>query len=1020
MKFTDLFITRPVLACVVSFFILLVGFNAYEQLGIRKYPKIEDAAITVSTSYVGASADLVQGFITTPTQQAIASAEGIAYITSTSSSGLSTVVAHIRPDYSADKALTEIVAKAAEIRGELPDGAKDPVITKGNQEGTALMYLSFSHPSMAPEEITDYLKRVVQPQLATIEGMGEVQFFGARNFAMRIWLDPTRMAAYNITAAEVNSALLRNNFLSTAGETRDQLSVTQVKADTNLTSISEFENIVLRNEGDRLVRIKDIAQVSLSADSFDMSAFTAGEPAVMLGISPTPGANPLDVAKLVRKEMSKIQQQVPDGMIAGISYDVSLFIESSIKEVLSTLLEASLIVVVVVFLFLGQLRSVIIPVVAIPLSLVGTLFLIWMLGYSINLLTLLALVLCIGLVVDDAIVVVENIHRHIEEGHSPKQAALMGAREIAMPVISMTLTLAAVYAPLGFLAGLTGTLFKEFAFTLAGSVIISGIIALTLSPMMCSKLLTQTGHQGFAGRIDDAFERLMAKYKKLLRGNLQYRLVTLVFAILILLTIPPLMMVSQSELAPNEDEGFMLIISSAPQYSNLAYMEQNTRQFEPIYQQFPEYQSSFLLNSGANVGDTFGGMLLKDWSERERSIFDMQQELQDKINTIPGINAFVILLPPLPGSGGGAAVQLVIKSVADHKQLAQVSEQLLEAARNSGLFMFIDSDLKFSKPELQVSIDRDKAAQLGISMEAIGTTLSTLLGEGEINRFALSGRSYKVIAQSVAESRNDKDWLGRYYLRTASGGQVPLSAVITIDTIVQPKSLNQFQQLNAVKLEGAPAQGVSLGDALDFLNQQAESLLPAGFQLDYDGQSRQYYQEGGQLYGIFFISLIAIYLVLAAQFESFRDPFVILVSVPLSICGALIPIALGFASLNIYSQIGLITLIGLISKHGILIVEFANRLTQQGYKVQEAVIEAATVRLRPVLMTTAAMVLGVMPLIFASGAGAVSRYNIGLVIATGMTIGTLFTLFVVPVMYSYLAREHKPVEEVSQVPLTAG
>ncbi len=1008
MKFTDLFIKRPVLASVVSLFILLVGFNSFEQLDIREFPKIEEATVTVQTIYVGASAELVQGFITTPTQQAIASAEGIAYITSSSRGGVSSVTAHIEPDYNADEALTEIIAKAAEIRSQMPDEAKDPVITKGSDRGGALMYVAYDHAGMSAEQMTDYLLRIVQPQLATLDGVGEVAVYGGRNFAMRIWLDPDRMAARNITSVEVLEAIRANNFLSTAGEIRGQFVIAQVRANTDLQTVAEFENIVIRSEGDTLLRIRDVGTVALSSENFDSSASGGGKSFVVTGISPTPGANPLSVAKRVRQELEAVREQAPEGFNVEVKYDVSEFIEASINEVLTTLAEASVIVILVVFLFLGQIRSVIIPVVTIPLSLVGTLFLIWWLGYSINLLTLLALVLCIGLVVDDAIVVVENIHRHIEEGHSPFDASIMGAREIAMPVISMTLTLAAVYAPLGFLTGITGTLFREFAFTLAGSVIISGVVALTLSPMMCAKFLRPDEPAGLARRIDDAFEKLMAVYKRALTSSMQFRPVTLVFALLILLTIPFLMLASQSELAPNEDKGVLFVPIQVPDYASLAYVEKYTRDIDPIFRQFPEYEGSFLFNNGANVGDSFGGVLFKPWDERDRGIFEIQPQMQAMLDQIPGIRTFVFAFPALPGGGGGAQVQVVIKSISDYRLLAQVTDQLLQEARNSGLFMFINSDLKFSKPELRIAIDRDKAAQLGLSMQEIGTTLSLLLGESDINRFALQGRSYKVIAQANEQARYDESWLGRYHVRAKSGEQIPLSTVVKVSTTIQPPVLNQFQQLNAAKLEGAPAEGVSLGEALAFLQEKAGEILPAGFMLDYDGQSRQFFEEGGSLYVIFIISLIAIYLVLAAQFESFRAPFIILVSVPLSICGALIPIALGFATLNIYSQIGLITLIGLISKHGILIVEFANRLQSEGWSSDDAVIEAAAVRLRPVLMTTAAMVLGVVPLILASGAGAVSRNNMGLVIAMGMTVGTLFTLFVVPVFYSYLGARTAP------------
>jgi len=1006
VKFTDLYIRRPVLASVISLFILLLGFNSLSQLSIREYPEIEIAIVTVQTRYIGANQELIQGFITTPIQQAISSAEGISYITSSSSNGMSTIVANIQPGYSTDAVLTEIMAKSAEVRGELPPEAEDPVITKGNAGGNALMYLRFKNPNMSVAQLTDYVVRVVQPQLITLEGVGGADIFGGRFFAMRIWLDPTRMVAFDVTAPEIANALRQNNFQSSSGETRSEMLVTQVNAETDLTTVEEFGNIVIRSVDNTLVRIKDVATVELDAESYNSKAYGTGELTVVVPIFIAPGANPLDVADLVKKELVVISEQGPEGFVAGVASDGSAFIKASLDEVVTTLAEASLIVIIVVFLFLGQIRSVIIPVVAIPLSLIGTLFLIWLLGYSINLLTLLALVLAIGLVVDDAIVVVENIHRHIEEGLSSLEAALQGAREISMPVISMTITLAAVYAPLGFLGGVTGTLFKEFAFTLAGAVVISGVVALTLSPMMCSKLLVHTGDSGFARRVDDTFEKLMAKYRAGLKSAIQFRPVFLTLAVIIFLTIPFLLWFSQSELAPNEDDGILFMITQAPEYASLQYVEQYTKHYEGIYNGFEEYDNSFLLNSGSNAGATFGGMLLSPWDKRERTIMEIQPLLQQKLDEISGVRAFVLINPPLPGSGRGMPVELIVKSVSDYRQLAEISERLAQEARDSGLFVFASSDLKFSKPELNVAIDRDKASELGVSMEEVGNTLGVLLGEGWVNRFSIEGRSYKVIPQSNSETRTDGSWLNRFYVRTRSGEQIPLSSLITITTVNKPPSFNQFQQLNSAKIQAMPRPGVSLGDALEHMQQIADQMLPSGYLLDFDGQSRQYFEEGNQLYYIFLVSLIAIYLVLAAQFESFRDPFIILISVPLSICGALIPIALGFATLNIYSQIGLITLIGLISKHGILIVEFANQLQRQGHSIIDAITEAATVRLRPVLMTTAAMVLGILPLVFASGAGAVSRNHMGIVIVAGMLVGTMFTLYIVPVMYTLLARDH--------------
>ncbi len=1013
MKFTDLFVRRPVLATVLNLFILLLGINAFDQLSIRQYPKVEDAVVTISTLYVGASSDLVQGFITTPVQQAIAGAEGIDYITSSSVNSNSTVTAHVNPEYDTDQVLTEIMAKVAQVRGQLPKEAEDSVITKGVSRGSALLYIRSNSESMSDEQITDYLIRVVEPKLATLEGVAGAEVFGARKFAMRLWLDPLKMAAHDITADELNAAIRRNHFLSTAGQTKNQWVATQVKANTDLRTVKGFENIVVKHQGDSLVRVVDVARVELNSENFDNGVYFNGRKAVFIGVTATPSANPLEVSQRVRDALTKLQPELPLGTEVEIIYDSTKFIQASIDEVAATLAEAAVIVILVVFLFLGEIRTVLIPVVAIPLSLVGTLFLMWTLGYSLNLLTLLAMVLAIGLVVDDAIVVVENIHRHIEEGLSPLNSALQGAREIAMPVVSMTLTLAAVYAPIGFLTGVTGKLFSEFAFSLAGAVIISGVVALTLSPMMCSKLMrSETEESRFARTLDQLFTRLRLKYRGMLTDLLRYRPVTLVFALIVLVCIPFLLLFTQSELAPQEDQGSLFLASNSPNYANINYINRHTEKFDEIFSSFPEYRVAVRFNTSGAQNSSFSVFGLSPWDERDRTAMAIQPLVQAEVDKIPGISVFIFSRESLPGAGGGPPVQFVINTTNDYPSLAQLADQLALEALKSGLFMFIESDLKFTKPEIRIDIDRDKAAQMGISMEAIGSSLSTLLGEGWLNRFAVQGRSYKVIPQADAPNRLDKQMLNQYYVRTAEGKQVTLGTVISMKTVAQPVSLNQFQQLNSAKLEGMMVPGVSMGDALDFLNTKARELLPDGFSVDYDGASRQYVSEGSKLYVTFGLSLIAIFLVLAAQFESFRDPLVILISVPLSICGALIPITLGFATMNIYSQIGLITLIGLISKHGILIVEFANKLQQEGVSRLEAISESASVRLRPVLMTTAAMVLGVVPLILASGAGAVSRFNIGLVIATGMTVGTLFTLFVVPVVYSYIARDYSASPEV--------
>ncbi|WP_027709306.1 MexW/MexI family multidrug efflux RND transporter permease subunit [Zooshikella ganghwensis] len=1017
MHFTDVFIKRPVLATVVSMMILLLGFKAFETLSIRQYPKLENAVISITTTYAGASSDVIQGFITTPIQQAIASAEGIDYITSSSQQSVSSVKANLILGYDANAALTEIMAKVAEVQNELPEDADKPVVAKESARGTALLYMSFYSEEMNNEQVTDYLTRVVQPKLATIEGVAEAEILGKKTFAMRIWLDPVKMAAHGITSEDINQAIRTNNFLSAAGETKGEFIVTGVNAKTDLTSPTAFGNIVIASREDALVRVKDVARVELSAESFDSYVAFNGIQSVYMAISSTPSANPLEVIQRVRNKLPEVKKQLPSALKADIVYDATRFIEASINEVVKTLIEATVIVIFVVFLFLGALRSVIIPVVTIPLSMVGVLFFMLVMGYSINLLTLLAMVLAIGLVVDDAIVVLENIHRHIEEGLSPYKAAILGAREIAMPVVAMTITLAAVYAPIGFLGGLTGKLFTEFAFTLAGAVIISGIIALTLSPMMCSKLLQDASHESkLAAKLDKLFDKLKQRFQRSLASVLQYRAPTVVFAIVILCSLPVMFLFIESELAPNEDEGVVFISSSSPQYANIDYMNAYTKQFESIFNSFPEYDSSFLVNGMGGVNNSIAGMILKPWDERERSQLEIQPQLQQKLNDIAGLQIFSFNMPPLPGSGDGLPVQFIVNTTADYRTLHQVTERVLAEARKSGKFMMITSDLKFDKPEWQVWIDRDKAARLGISMAAIGNALATMLGEGRVNRFTLDGRSYKVIPQAEALSRIDPSWLKRYYVRNQQNDLVPLSTVISTKKISKPNQLKQFQQLNAATIQGIVMPGVALGDALAFLNETADKVFPQGFGRDYSGVSRQFMQEGSALLITFVFALIVIYLVLAAQFESFRDPFVVLISVPMSIFGALVPLFLGVSTMNIYTQIGLVTLIGLISKHGILIVEFANQLQKErGYSVQQAVLEATAIRLRPVLMTTGAMVLGVVPLVLADGAGAISRFNIGLVIATGMTVGTLFTLYIVPTMYTFFARKHQEDKEADEL-----
>lgn len=1004
MAFTDPFIRRPVLATVVSLLIVLLGMQAFTKLTIRQYPQMENALITVTTAYPGANAETIQGYITQPMQQSLASAEGIDYMTSVSRQNFSVISIYARIGSNSDRLFTELLAKANEVKNKLPANAEDPVLSKEAADASALMYISFFSKELNNPQITDYLSRVIQPKLATLPGMAEAEILGNQVFAMRLWLDPVKLAGYGLAASDVTDAVRHYNFLSAAGEVKGEYVVTSINANTELKSAEAFAAIPLKTVGDSRVLLGDVARVEMGAENYDTISSFDGTPSVYIGIKGTPSSNPLDVIKEVRKIMPELESQLPPNLKAEIAYDATLFIQASINEVVKTLFEAVLIVIVVVFLFLGALRSVVIPVITIPLSMIGVLFFMQLMGYSINLLTLLAMVLAIGLVVDDAIVVVENIHRHIEEGKTPFDAALEGAREIAVPVVSMTITLAAVYAPIGFLQGLTGALFKEFALTLAGAVVISGIVALTLSPMMCALLLRRDENpSGLAHRLDQLFERLKRRYQSALHGTLNTRPVVMVFAVIVLCLIPVLLKFTQSELAPDEDQGIIFMMATAPQPTNLNYLNSYTDEFIKIFKAFPEYYSSFQINGFNGVQSGIGGFLLKPWNERDRTQMQILPDVQSKLAQISGLQIFGFNLPSLPGTGEGLPFQFVINTPNDYASLLEVAERIKQRAQASGKFAFLDIDLAFDKPEVVVDIDRDKAAQMGVSMEVLGGTLATLLGEAEINRFTLEGRSYKVIAQVERPYRDNPDWLNHYYVKNTQGELLPLSTLIKVTDRARPRQLNQFQQLNSAIISGFPI--VSQGEAIEAVRQIALEETPPGYAFDYAGTSRQFIQEGNALWVTFTLALAIIFLVLAAQFESFRDPLVILVTVPLSICGALIPLFLGWSSLNIYTQVGLVTLIGLITKHGILIVEFANQLRREkGLSARDAVEEAAAIRLRPVLMTTAAMVFGMVPLILATGAGAVSRFDIGMVIATGMSVGTLFTLFVLPCVYSLLAK----------------
>ena len=1010
MHFTDIFIKRPVLATVVSLLILLVGAQAGFKLPIRQYPELSNTTITVTTTYPGANADLIQGFITVPIQQAVASTEGIDTLTASSTQNASTVTLNLKLDADPDRAMTDVLSKLAQVKSILPREANDSVVTKQTGEGYALMYLSFNSKVMTASQITDYITRVVQPRLQTVDGVANAQILGGQVFAMRIWLDPDRMAALGVTPLNVRTALAANNFTSAPGQVKGNFVETNIDAKTSLETPESFEKLVVMGRGDSLGRLGDIAEIELGPQNADSSSVFDGLKAVFIGVYATPTANPLTVITGVRKAFPAIQTELPPGLEAAIAYDATNFIRASIWEVVKTLGEAAIIVIVVIFLFLGNLRSTIIPIVTIPLSLIGVLALLAALGYSINLMTLLALVLAIGLVVDDAIVVVENIHRHIERGMKPFDAAIVGAREILYPIIAMTITLAAVYAPIAFVSGLTGTLFREFALTLAGAVIVSGVVAVTLSPMMCSKLLPSESGQDKEGwlarRLDRLFEALKRRYQRRLHRTLNWRPVTLLVLAGIIAATGLMYTTTPRELAPEEDQGILFTLVKTPQYANLDYLEAATDQVYHVFNTVPEKEHVFAINGMGNVHQAFVGILLKPWDERERKHKAVLQDLQPKISGIAPALALTFSPPSLPGSVGGPPVQFVITTTHDFRELADVLADVEKAARESGMFIFSDSDLRFETPQIEFHIDHDKANRLGITMADIGNSLATLLGGNYVNLFDLYGRSYQVIPQVPREFRLNEDWLTRYQIRTSSGALVPLSNVASVTKVVEPNSLTNFQQLNSATLSAVPFPGRTVGEAIDFLRKQAETF-PEGFTYDFQGESRQFVQEGNTLAYTFVFALIVIFLVLAAQYESFRDPFIILIALPTSIFGALIPLNAGLGTINIYTQIGLVTLIGLISKHGILMVDFANKLQETGYSRREAIEEAASLRLRPILMTTAATVVAMVPLLIAGGAGAASRFSIGVVIAAGMTIGTLFTLFVTPAVYTYLAKDHQ-------------
>jgi multidrug efflux pump len=1020
MNFTDIFIRRPVLATVVSLMILVLGMRAVGSLPILQYPRTQNTVVTVTTIFYGADPDVIAGFITTPLENAIAQANGIDYLSSTSQTSTSTITVYLRLNYDADKALTEINTKIQSVLNQLPTGTLQPQLVVKVGQTIDAMYLGFDSEVLARNNITDYLVRVVQPKLQAVPGVQTAEILGAQNFALRAWLDPAKLAAFGLTGSDVANALQQNDFISGLGTTKGQMVQISLTASTNLHTPQEFENLVLKQSNGAIVRLKDVANVMLGADDYESQVGFDGRQAVYVGIQTAPAANLLDVISGVRKVFPDIQAQLPRGLTGAIVYDSTDFVNSSIREVVRSLIEALVIVTLVVFAFLGSLRSVFIPSVAIPLSLIGTFTMMVIFGFSINLLTLLALVLAIGLVVDDAIIVVENVNRHLAEGMGAVPAAIRAARELGGPIVAMTVVLVAVYVPIGFQGGLTGALFTEFAFTLVGAVTVSAVVALTLSPMMCSRLLkprdlTQpTLQDRMIDFIDRRFDYVRGTYERWLRGSLEVVPVTALFALIVLGSIYFLYRTAGSELAPQEDQGVVITSSTPAPNATLQQKLLYSRQVYEVFAKYPETAHVFQLDL---PGQSIAGMVFTPWDERTRTTNQLQPVLQQQLASIAGIRVAAFQLPPLPGSQG-LPVQFVINTTDSFARLNDVAATFLEQALGSRMFIFLDTDLRIDNPESVVEIDRDKTAQLGLRMSDVGGALAAMLGGGYVNYFSLDQRSYKVIAQVQQRYRLNTEQLLNYYVASVNAIPVPLSTIARIVNKTVPESLNHFQQQNSATIQGVVMPGVAQAEALKFLQDLAARTLPQGYSVDYGGLSRQYVQESSGFVTTFAFALIIIFLSLAALFESFRDPLIILVSVPMSIAGALIFISVGIggATLNIYTEVGLVTLMGLISKHGILIVEFANELQREGRSKRAAIQEAAAIRLRPILMTTAAMVLGVVPLITASGAGAVSRFNMGLVIASGLSIGTLFTLFVVPAVYLLLAGDHSSHAQEAQGP----
>ncbi|OEE35936.1 multidrug efflux RND transporter permease subunit [Vibrio ordalii] len=1010
MRFTDVFIKRPVLAVSISFLIALLGFQAIFKMQVREYPEMTNTVVTVSTGYYGASADLIQGFITQPLEQAVAQADNIDYMTSSSVLGKSTITVTMKLNTDPNAALSDVLAKTNSVRSQLPKEAEDPTVTMSTGSTTAVLYIGFTSDELSSSQITDYLERVFNPQIFTVNGVSKIDLYGGMKYALRIWLDPAKMAGLQLTAGDVMNVLNANNYQSATGQATGEFVLYNGSADTQVSNVDELKNLVVKTGDGNVIRLGDIANVTLEKSHDVYRASANGREAVVAAINAAPSANPINIAQDVLDLLPQLKRNLPSNIEMNVMYDSTVAINESIHEVIKTIAEAALIVLVVITLFLGSLRAVIIPIVTIPLSLVGVAMVMQGMGFSWNLMTLLAMVLAIGLVVDDAIVVLENVDRHIKLGESPFRAAIIGTREIAVPVIAMTLTLGAVYAPIAMMGGITGSLFKEFALTLAGSVFVSGIVALTLSPMMCSKMLKAHEEPNkFEQKVHGLLDSMSNRYAKLLEKVMQRRPVVIAFAVIVFASLPMLFKFIPSELAPSEDKGVVMLIGTGSSNANLDYLQNTMNDVNTILSEQPEVQFAQVFTGVPSSNQAFGIASMVPWSERQASQAEVATRVGTLVQDIPGMAVTAFQMPELPGAGSGLPIQFVITTPNSFESLFAIATEVLTEVKASPMFVYSDLDLNYDSATMKINIDKDKAGVYGITMKDIGTTLGTMMADGYVNRIDLNGRSYEVIPQVERKYRLNPESMNHYFVRAVDGKMIPLGSLITIDVIAEPRSLPHFNQLNSATVGSVPGPGVAMGDAITWFEDVAATKLPAGYNHDYMGEARQYVTEGSALYATFGLALAIIFLVLAIQFESLKDPLVIMVSVPLAICGALIALAWGAATMNIYSQVGLITLVGLITKHGILICEVAKEEQLHHNKSRiEAVMEAAKVRLRPILMTTAAMIAGLIPLMYATGAGAAQRFSIGIVIVAGLAIGTLFTLFVLPVIYSYLAEKHKP------------